>query len=101
MIDRLLDDTQVKSILPLPVRSQLVMDMERVRSARRPAGQIAEAGDVGRRIPMDELELLLRGCEDGTAAGIRDRAMFSVAIQTGMRIYEVAGLPLSFVTEIP
>jgi integrase len=101
MIDRLLDDTQVKSILPLPVRSQLVMDMERVRSARRPAGQIAEAGDVGRRIPMDELELLLRGCEDGTAAGIRDRAMFSVAIQTGMRIHEVAGLPLSFVTEIP
>ena len=50
---------------------------------------------------MDELELLLRGCEDGTAAGIRDRAMFSVAIQTGMRIHEVAGLPLSFVTEIP
>lgn len=101
MIDRLLDDTQVKSLLPLPVRSRLVVDMERVRSARRPAGQIAEAGDVGRRIPMDELERLLQVCEDSTPAGIRDRAMFSVAIQAGMRIHEVAGLPLSRVTEIP
>jgi integrase/recombinase XerD len=101
MIDRLLDDIQVKSLLPLPVRSRLVMDMERVRAAHRPSGQIAEAGDVGRRIPLDELELLLAVCEDGNPAGVRDRAMFSVAIQTGMRVHEIAGLPLSRVTEIP
>ena len=36
MIDRLLDDPEVKSLLPLPVRSRLVVDMERVRAARRP-----------------------------------------------------------------
>ena len=101
MIDRLLDDAQVKSLLPLPVRSRLVMDMERVRVARRPSGQIADAGEVGWRIPLDELERLLEACADGTPAGVRDRAMFSMATQTGMRVHEVAGLPLGRVTEIP
>jgi site-specific recombinase XerD len=54
--------------------------MERFRIEKRPRAQIPESEDVGCFIPTDELDRLLQACDDGTPKGIRDRAMFSIAI---------------------
>jgi len=38
--------------------------------------------------------------DDGTYAGLRDRAMFALAYSTGPRVHEVAGLKVKDVTSV-
>lgn len=46
------------------------------------------------RMPLEQVQLLLDSCDQGTVAGIRDFAMLSLLARLGLRASEVAGLRL-------
>ena len=49
----------------------------------------------GRALAARELRLLLEGCDDGTPAGIRDRALLAILYSAGLRRSEASALHLS------
>jgi len=48
----------------------------------------------GRHVANDEVRDLLNACDDGTPAGLRDRAIFAVLFVTGMRQAELRALSI-------
>lgn len=51
-------------------------------------------GTVPRSLPFETLRAVIAGCDPDSAAGIRDRAMLTLLLETGMRGIEVARLRL-------
>lgn len=61
-----------------------------------------ESAPAGRFMKPHEIKKLLRACmEDGTPAGLRDKALFSVAWMTGPRRDELCELRMEDLTVIP
>lgn len=69
-------------------------DYQRAVDLRPVRGQQVEQAEKGRHLKPGELAALIRACDDGTKAGVRDAALIAVAYTAGLRRAELATLQL-------
>lgn len=69
-------------------------DYQRAVNLKAIRGQQVEKAETGRHLKPGELAALMRACDDGTKAGVRDAALIAVAYTAGLRRAELATLRL-------
>jgi len=93
IIDLIQDNDEVKQLLSGEQREEISARAERALLAKKPRGERATGIETGRYITQQEFDALIDIClADNTYAGLRDRAMFTLAYSIGPRVHEVAGL---------
>jgi site-specific recombinase XerD len=99
ILDLLLEDATLRSLLPPEERKTIIETAERCPVAKAPRGSRAAGIKAGRYIPVPEFRKLMEEClQDDSKAGARDRAMLALAWQLGPRVHEIAGLTLKDIT---
>lgn len=69
-------------------------DYQRAVDLKPVRGQQVEQAEKGRHLKQGELAALMRACDDGSKAGVRDAALIAVAYTAGLRRAELAALQL-------
>jgi len=93
--DLLYDNRDIVRSLTDKRRTEILERADRALQAQKPRGERAAGIDKGRYIPKKEFSSLMKAClQDDSLAGVRDRAMFTLAYSIGPRVHEVAGLKL-------
>ncbi|MBN2386466.1 MAG: tyrosine-type recombinase/integrase [Anaerolineales bacterium] len=94
--DLLIDNEEVISRLPEAQKARILERADRALEAKKPRGKRAPSSEKGRYLSSDEVNALIAVCEaDHTYAGVRDRAMITLAHAVGARVHEIAGLNVS------
>ncbi len=102
VLDLLTDDPFVREHVEDKHREDLFARATHCLQARAPRGSRGEGIEAGRYVTAEDFHRLIAVClADPTNAGIRDRAMLSIAWVTGVRVSEIAGLRMKDITALP